>query len=122
MIDRKRLLVDLQRLLANLEADLLERSESAEVPDVGRTLRAQHAAAQAAARTAQSFEEWRSDAITQAAAAWALSGVFVRFLEDNRLVAVPRIASPPGRCWRTSGASSASASRATSTPPTGWKP
>ena len=37
-----------------------------------------------AERTAQNYEDWRSDAITQAAAAWVLSCVFVRFLEDNR--------------------------------------
>ena len=35
MIDRKQLLDDLQKLLPKVEADLLERSESAEVPDVG---------------------------------------------------------------------------------------
>ena len=38
MIDRKPLLGDLQRLLAKLEADLLERSDSAELPQVGQTL------------------------------------------------------------------------------------
>ena len=40
MIDRSKLLSDLQKLLTKLEADLLERSESADVPDVGATLRA----------------------------------------------------------------------------------
>jgi hypothetical protein len=94
MIDRAALLSDLQKLLPKIEADLLERSESAEVPDVGRTLREEYQAAQAAERTAQGFEEWRSDAITQAAAAWVLSCVFVRFLEDNQLVPTPKIAGP----------------------------
>ncbi len=94
MIDRKQLLSDLQALLKTLEADLLERSESAEVPDVGRKLREEHTAALAADRTAQSYEEWRSDAITQVAAAWVLSCVFVRFLEDNQLVPTPKIAGP----------------------------
>ena len=42
MIDRKQLLSDLQALLKTLEADLLERSESAEVPDVGRKLREEY--------------------------------------------------------------------------------
>ena len=32
------------------------------------------------------------DAITQAAAAWVLSCVFVRFLEDNQLIEPPKIA------------------------------
>ena len=100
MLDRKQLLSDLQGLLTKLEADLLERSESAEVPDVGRTLREEYAAAQAAERTAQSFEDWRSDTITQAAAAWVLSCVFVRFLEDNELVATPKIAGPDERLKR----------------------
>jgi N-6 DNA Methylase len=94
MIDRKRLLGDLQKLLPKVEADLLERSDSAEVPDVGRKLREEYTAAQAADRTAQSYEDWRSDAITQAAAAWVLSCVFVRFLEDNQLVRTPKIAGP----------------------------
>jgi hypothetical protein len=100
VIDRKQLLDDLQKLLPKVEADLLERSESAEVPDVGRTLREEYAAAQAAERTAQSFEEWRSDAITQTAAAWVLSCVFVRFLEDNGLVETPKVAGPGERLKR----------------------
>ena len=100
MIDRKPLLGDLQKLLPKLEADLLERSESAEVPDVGRKLREEYAAAQAADRTAQNYEEWRSDAITQVAAAWVLSCVFVRFLEDNQLVPTPKIAGPGERLKR----------------------
>jgi len=100
MIDRKQLLDDLQKLLPKVEADLLERSESAEVPDVGRTLREEYAAAQAAERTAQGFEEWRSDAITQTAAAWVLSCVFVRFLEDNGLVETPKVAGPGERLKR----------------------
>ncbi len=94
MIDRKQLLSDLQSLLKTLEADLLERSESAEVPDVGRKLREEYIEAQAANRTAQNYEEWRSDEITQVAAAWVLSCVFGRFLEDNQLVPTPKIAGP----------------------------
>ena len=94
MIERQALLADLQRLLPRIEADLLERSDSAEVPDVGLALRNEYASAQAAERTAQSYTEWRSDQITQAAAAWVLSCVFVRFLEDNALVASPRSAGP----------------------------
>lgn len=96
MIDREALLSDLQKLLARLEADLLERSEAAELPDVGRRLRAEHERAKTAERTAQNFEDWRSDGITQHAAAWVLSCVFVRFLEDNRLIDPPRIAGPAG--------------------------
>jgi len=97
MIDRPSLLSDLQSLLGRLEADLLERSESADVPDVGQTLRAEYARAKDAERTAQNYEDWRTDAITQAAAAWVLSCVFVRFLEDNRLIEPPKIAGPKER-------------------------
>jgi hypothetical protein len=89
MIDRQTLLANLQRLPPKIEADLLERSDSSEVPDVGRKLREEYTAAQSANRTAQSFEERRSDAISQVPAAWVLSSVFVRFLEDNGLVETP---------------------------------
>ncbi|MHC4404767.1 MAG: DUF7008 domain-containing protein [Planctomycetota bacterium] len=100
MIDRQALLSDLQALLRALEADLLERSDSAEVPEVGQTLRAEFQKAKKAERTAQNYEDWRSDYITQAAAAWVLSCVFARFLEDNRLVDPPRLAGPGDRLGR----------------------
>jgi len=100
MIDRKTLLADLQRLLRDVEADLLERSESAEVPAVGAKLREDHAEARKAERTAQTFEAWRADAITQTAAAWVLSVVFVRFLEDNGLIDAPKISGPGDRLKR----------------------
>jgi hypothetical protein len=91
MINRQSLLSDLQKLLQKLEADLLERSMSAEVPEVGTRLKEEHERATKAQRTAQNYEDWRTDAITQAAAAWVLSCVFVRFLEDNRLIDPPKI-------------------------------
>lgn len=100
MIDRQALLNDLQALLKRLEADLLERSESADVPDVGQTLDAEYKRAKKAERTALNYETWRSDAITQAAAAWVLSCVFVRFLEDNGLIEPPKIAGPKERLQR----------------------
>src|SRR3990172_3469246 len=100
MIDRAALLSDLQKLLTKLEADLLERSESADVPEVGTTLRTEYDRAKTAERTAQNYEDWRTDAITQAAAAWVLSCVFVRFLEDNRLIDPPKIAGPNDRLER----------------------
>ena len=73
MIDRRHLLDDLQTLLRTLEDDLLERSASSEVPEVGLALRAEYQTAQRAERTAMSFEDWRADQITQVAAAWVLS-------------------------------------------------
>ncbi|HVC94192.1 MAG TPA: BREX-2 system adenine-specific DNA-methyltransferase PglX, partial [Pirellulales bacterium] len=100
MIDRRQLLTDLQRLLGTLEGDLLERGESSDLPEVGRTLRVVFDLARQAERTAQTFEEWRSDQITQVAAAWVLSAVFARFLEDNRLVEPPKLAGPGERMRR----------------------
>src|SRR5262245_30930092 len=92
MINRQALLSDLQELLRKLEADLLDRSDSAEVPEVGRTLRFEFEKAQAAERTAQNYEDWQTDYITQVAATWVLSAVFARFLEDNELVDPPKLA------------------------------
>ncbi len=101
MIHRAALLSNLQKLLKRLEADLLERSQSTEIPGVGAQLRQEYEEATEANRTAQTFEEWRSDAITQTAAAWVLSCVFVRFLEDNTLIDPPRIAGPGERLQRS---------------------
>lgn len=100
MINRQQLLSDLQDLLKQLEADLLERSESADVAEVGNQLRAEYDRAKQAERTAHSFEQWRADAITQTAAAWVLSCVFVRFLEDNRLIDPPKLAGTGDRLKR----------------------
>ena len=37
-------------------------------------------------RTAASWVTWRDDRVTQAAVAWVLASVFIRFCEDNALV------------------------------------
>jgi hypothetical protein len=97
MINRQSLLSDLQKFLQRIEADLLERSESTEVPEVPAALHAEYEKAARAERTAQNYEDWRTDTITQAAAAWVLSCVFVRFLEDNSLIDPPKIAGPGDR-------------------------
>ena len=94
MINRSLLLKDLQALLKRVEADLLGRSES--MPEVAEWLGEEYGKAKRASRTGLSFEEWRSDTVTHVGAAWVLNGVFVRFLEDNGLVAVPRIAGAVG--------------------------
>lgn len=100
MINRQALLADLQKFLQRIEADLLERSESTEVPEVPAALHAEYDKAAKAERTAQNYEDWRTDTITQAAAAWVLSCVFVRFLEDNSLIDPPKIAGPGERLAR----------------------
>ncbi len=98
MIQRQSLLSDLQRTLRQLEADLRQRCD--ELPDVSAALRTEYDAAKEAQRTAESFEEWRAGTITQVAAAWVLSCVFARFLEDNQLVDPPRISGPGERLRR----------------------
>jgi type I restriction-modification system DNA methylase subunit len=100
MINRQALLADLQKFLQRIEADLLERSESTEVPEVPAALHAEYEKAAKAERTAQNYEDWRTDTITQAAAAWVLSCVFVRFLEDNSIIDPPKIAGPGDRLAR----------------------
>lgn len=96
-LDSKRLLDDLKKLVTKVEADLLARSGNREVPEIGARLQSEYDRARAARRTAATLEEWRTDRITQAAVAWVLSCVFVRFLEDNDLITPPRIAGPGDR-------------------------
>jgi hypothetical protein len=97
MIDRTALLEDLKRLVTRVEADLLARSEDADVPEITEVLRGEYERARAAKRTADTYGEWREDRITQAAVAWVLSCVFVRFLEDSDLISPPRVAGPGER-------------------------
>lgn len=92
MINRTALLADLKRLVTTVQDDLRVRASSADVPDVSRRLADEYARAQAARRTAATFEAWREGEITQMAVAWILSCVFARFLEDNLLVDAARIA------------------------------
>jgi hypothetical protein len=97
MIDRTALLEDLKRLVTRVEADLLARSEDSQVPEIAEVLRGEYDRARAAKRTADTYGAWREDRITQAAVAWVLSCVFARFLEDNDLIAPPRLAGPGER-------------------------
>ena len=94
-IDTGRLLADLQRLVQSLKVDLLERSR--EVPEVEAGLRAAHRAIAGGGRTAQAFEDWRDDYLEQAAVAWVLACVFVRYMEDNDLIAETYLAGTGDR-------------------------
>ena len=94
MVDSKRLLSDLTRLLGELEADL--RQQVDERADVRERLVADYEAAKRVKRTQDSFETWAEDPITQAAVAWILGTVFARFLEDNGLVE-PRLSGTEAR-------------------------
>jgi hypothetical protein len=99
-IARSSLLKDLQVLLKKLEDDLIDRSTSTEIPEIGLRLRSTYEQAKKAQHTAQSFEEWRSLSVAQVAAAWVLSCVFVRFLEDNGMIDPPRLAGVGDRLSR----------------------
>ena len=90
MIDRARLLVDLQRLLKVLAADIRLRLN--EQPATAAALDREWQAARDAGRTGEARLDWLAAEIDQAAAHWILACVFVRFLEDNDLIDEPRIA------------------------------
>ena len=84
MIERASLLGDLRRQLKRLEQDLAERAESD--PAMAAALEEVYRTAQQAKRTGDTFRAWRGGALTQAAVAWLLGCVFVRFAEDNGLI------------------------------------
>jgi hypothetical protein len=90
VINPEALLLDLKKLLAQLEGDLRERAD--EVPTLGESLRSEYQRAMQAERTAQPFETWREEYLTQAAVAWVLGCVFVRFAEDNGMIDTPLLA------------------------------
>ncbi|GAA3974383.1 BREX-2 system adenine-specific DNA-methyltransferase PglX [Thermobifida alba] len=100
MIDHASLLKDLQQQVRILEKDLRERSEDPEAvnehsgePFV-HELKREYQRALDAERTASTYGAWRDERVTQAAVAWVLATVFVRFCEDNRLLEQPFIAGP----------------------------
>lgn len=76
-------------ILAVLREDLLARSQE---PSVRATLEAAWRKESTAQRTADPFEIWCRGRATQVAAAWVLSVVFVRTLEDRGYLARRRIA------------------------------
>lgn len=92
VINRKRLLVDLQAQVAQVETDL--HAQVSALPEVEQRLQAEHKAAFNAKRTAASSTEWVGERVTQAAVAWVLATVFVRFCEDNGLLTNPYLAGP----------------------------
>jgi hypothetical protein len=93
LIQAKQLLADLTRQLKRLEDDLRQRME--EVPELKASLQSEWQAARDAKRTAETFESWADQVITQAGVHWLLSCVFIRFTEDNGLVERPWLAGTP---------------------------
>ena len=95
MVDRKRLLSDLQKQVKNLEKDLREQvGSSGKVYD---RLRGEYDRAFKVGRTSATWSAWRDERVTQVAVAWVLGTVFVRFCEDNGLLPDPYIAGPGDR-------------------------
>lgn len=84
MIDRKQLLADLRDEVTRLEGDL--REQVGAVEGLEQRLRDEHAAATKARRTSATWMSWRDEQVTQAAVAWVLGTVFVRWCEDNELI------------------------------------
>lgn len=94
-VDHKVLLADLQRQVRLLEDDVRDRA--AADPEVTARLEREHAEARRVGRTASSFGEFRDSQVTQAAVAWVLATVFLRFCEDNRLVGDAWLSGPQER-------------------------
>jgi hypothetical protein len=95
MIDHAALLADLKRQVRVLEDDL--RTRSAEVPEFAAALREEWQKAHNAERIGAGYEQWLEGEITQAAVAWILGTVFLRFCEDNELIELPYLAGPGER-------------------------
>jgi hypothetical protein len=93
VIDANKLLGDLRRLLKVIEDDLRRRIN--EISDLKASLQAEWQTARDANRTAETFESWADQVITQAGVHWLLSCVFLRFIEDNRLVERPWLGGTP---------------------------
>lgn len=95
MIDRKALLADLRKQVSVLEGPLRERA--AEDEAIHARLHGEWRQAREAGRTAATYESWRDERVTQAAVAWVLGTVFLRFCEDNGLIEQPFLAGPGDR-------------------------
>ncbi len=89
------LTTDLQRQVLALESDLRDRL--AADPDRETEWKREHHQAVEKERTAAPWLVWRDDRITQAAVAWVLTTVFLRFCEDNALLKPVWITGPGSR-------------------------
>jgi hypothetical protein len=112
VVDHALLLKDLQKQVRLLETDLRERSEDpTAIKGIGPAgdpetfdafLKREYERARDAERTATTEGAWREGQVTQAAVAWVLATVFVRFCEDNGLLEQPFIAGPKDEADRYS--------------------
>jgi hypothetical protein len=94
MVNAERLLTDLKRLRKKLDEDLRRHHAGS----AGRAaVESEWREARETRRTADTFETFFGAAVDQAAVHWILALVFLRFLEDNRLLDRPLIAGPGER-------------------------
>ncbi|MBP2334568.1 hypothetical protein JOF41_000746 [Saccharothrix coeruleofusca] len=98
------MLADLQKQVLALEEDLREQVDR--LPEVKAKLKADYEKAVKAQRTAATFNSFLADEITQAAVAWVLGTVFVRWCEDNGLID-PMLSGPGNRLTEAEDAHSA---------------
>ncbi|WP_159803038.1 BREX-2 system adenine-specific DNA-methyltransferase PglX [Arthrobacter zhaoguopingii] len=94
MIDSSALLVGLRSQLRVLQADLKQRADD---PGTvwGASLQQQYAEALGRERTGLSWSAWRDNEVDQAAVSWILATTFVRFCEDNDLLAGATLGGMP---------------------------
>ncbi|WP_343708199.1 BREX-2 system adenine-specific DNA-methyltransferase PglX [Mycobacterium sp.] len=94
MIDSSALLIDLKGQLKLLQADLKQRAEDPS-NSWGVRLKQEYAEAFRRERTAWSWVDWRDNEVDQASVAWIVSTTFLRFCEDNDLLAGAKIDGLP---------------------------
>ncbi|MBO0923784.1 BREX-2 system adenine-specific DNA-methyltransferase PglX [Cellulomonas sp. zg-ZUI199] len=86
MIHSSALLADLKAQLRVLQADLKARADDP-TTEWGAALQREHAEALRRERTGLSWTVWRDNEVDQAAVAWIIATTFIRFCEDNDLLA-----------------------------------
>ena len=89
MIQSSALLKDLKAQLKLLQADLRSRADDTS-DRWGARLHEEYAQARKRGRTGNSWVIWRDNEVDQAAVAWLLATTFIRFCEDNDLLAGAR--------------------------------
>ncbi|RSM79422.1 BREX-2 system adenine-specific DNA-methyltransferase PglX [Kibdelosporangium aridum] len=95
-MDRTALLADLIDQVRVIEQDLNDQLDRGELAEELTELKSAHDRATTAQRTAADFDTWRAGEVTQSAVAWVLGTVFVRWCEDNELIA-PMLSGPDHR-------------------------
>jgi hypothetical protein len=94
VIDSAALLKDLKVQLKLLQADLRERADDT-TDTWGARLREEYAEARRRERTGHSWVDWRDNEVDQASVAWLLATTFLRFCEDNDLLAGAQLEGRP---------------------------